>query len=211
MTKTGVAEIIVVDDDNMQLKNLMRSPGGANKEEMTRIQKGKVKKIEYHAERYKEAAVEVVRVDEKASKSIGAMLKKHGVGFAFVCIDQAGGEVKGRQDDVYEGLQEVGIRFVDSGISLATAQGQITGAVTTTYCGEGENTWKGDIPNAGIRGAENWYHNVQVPEINALAGAMAVIEWRRRTGQYVDERESGTRVGKYRVEDNISVNNKNDK
>ena len=34
------------------------------------------------------------------------------------------------------------------------------------------------------------YRNVQLPEVNALAAALAVMEWRRRTEQYVSKSDS---------------------
>ena len=41
--------------------------------------------------------------------------------------------------------------------------------------------WKGGAPG---------YRNVQLPEVNAAAATFAVMEWRRRTGQYVSESPS---------------------
>ena len=50
--------------------------------------------------------------------------------------------------------------------------------------------WKDAIPNARARGDLPGYRNVQLPEVNAMAASLAVMEWRRRTGQYISESPS---------------------
>ena len=42
------------------------------------------------------------------------------------------------------------------------------------------------------------YRNVQLPEVNALAASLAVMEWRRRTEQYVSG--SASFLHKFRLE-----------
>ena len=42
------------------------------------------------------------------------------------------------------------------------------------------------------------YRNVQLPEVNALAASLAVMEWRRRTGQYLSD--STSFLHKFRLE-----------
>ena len=58
--------------------------------------------------------------------------------------------------------------------------------------------WKDAIPNARIEGSVPGYRNVQLPEVNALAAALAVMEWRRRTDQYVSE--SASFLHRFRLE-----------
>ena len=50
--------------------------------------------------------------------------------------------------------------------------------------------WEEAIPNAKVSGDVPGYRNVQLPEVNALAASLAVMEWRRRTGQYVSKSAS---------------------
>ena len=201
LVRTQVKRIVVVDDDTMELKNVMRCPGGITHEEMSRIHAGGVRKSEYHVKTRKAFPTEVIARNTLASRATGAELKEGGVTFAFVCMGQKAGAEQGRQDDVYEGLMEVGIPFIDTGISLAIEGGVLRGSVTTIKCAGGSDTWKVDIPNAGLKGGEALYHNVQVPEINAIAAAFAILEWRRVTNQYRDEQEE-SRIAKYLVEEN---------
>ena len=62
--------------------------------------------------------------------------------------------------------------------------------MTTSFYGAGSMAWKDAIPNARVEGNVPGYRNVQLPEVNALAASLAVMEWRRRTEQYVDESTS---------------------
>ena len=60
---------------------------------------------------------------------------------------------------------------------------------TSAYDGHSD-AWKDAIPNARLDGSAPGYRNVQLPEVNAVAATFAVMEWRRRTGQYVLETPS---------------------
>ena len=51
---------------------------------------------------------------------------------------------------------------------------------------------------AKVKGEMPGYRNVQLPEVNALAASLAVMEWRRRTEQYVSE--SSSFLHKFRIE-----------
>ena len=74
----------------------------------------------------------------------------------------------------------------------------LSGAVTTSAYDPGSEAWKDAIPNARVEGNIPGYRNVQLPEVNALAAALAVMEWRRRTEQYVSE--SASFLHKFRLE-----------
>ena len=72
-----------------------------------------------------------------------------------------------------------------------------TNATTSAY-DAGSAAWKDAIPNARVEGNVPGYRNVQLPEVNALAAALAVMEWRRRTEQYVSG--SASFLHKFRLE-----------
>ena len=74
----------------------------------------------------------------------------------------------------------------------------VRGAVTTSAYDAGSADWKEAIPNARAEGIESGYRNVQLPEVNALAASLAVMEWRRRTEQYVSDSDSF--LQKFRLE-----------
>ena len=117
-------------------------------------------------------------------------LSKYPVDFAFVCIDQRKDSDSPRQDVVYSALSEAGIPFIDSGVSITLEEFAVRGAVTTSAYEAGSMKWKDAIPNAKVEGTMPGYRNVQLPEVNALAASLAVMEWRRHTEQYISESAS---------------------
>ena len=83
-------------------------------------------------------------------------------------------------------------------MSITLENDSVSGSVTTSAYAAGSLEWKHAIPNARVEGNAPGYRNVQLPEVNALAAALAVMEWRRRTGQYVSE--SATFLHKFWLE-----------
>ena len=127
-------------------------------------------------------------------------LSNHPIDFAFVCIDQRTDGDSPRQDAVYRAVTEAGVPFIDSGVSITLDDCAVRGAVTTSAYDACSDAWEDAIPNARLEGGAPGYRNVQLPEVNAAAATFAVMEWRRRTGQYVSEtlrstRSSGSRRG----------------
>ena len=109
------------------------------------------------------------------------------IDYAFVCIDQLTDGDLARQDAVYRAVTEAGVPFIDSGVSITFEDCAVRGAVTTSSYDAGSDAWKDAIPNARLEGGAPGYRNVQLPEVNAAAATFAVMEWRRRNGQYVSE------------------------
>ena len=203
LTKTSIREIVIVDGDKMRIKNTLRCPGGTTEDELKDLQEGRTTKTAYLSRMYGEGTVKLTELTEMASRTTASKLKEKQVEFAFICIEQKTHGDRPRQDEVYEGLQEVGIPFVDSGISLGIQEGKLVGSVTTSYTPEGGNAWRSSVPNARLKGGGNVYRNTQLAEVNALAAAMAIGEWRRRTGQYGDERSKEETMAKFRLEDGL--------
>ena len=115
-----------------------------------------------------------------------------------MCIDQKKDSDSPRQDVVYEALSEAEIPFIDSGVSITLEDDTVRGAVTTSFYADGSEAWREAIPNARVEGNVPGYRYVQLPEVNALAASLAVMEWRRRTEQYVSE--SASFLHKFRLE-----------
>ena len=125
-------------------------------------------------------------------------LSDNPIDYAFVCIDQLTDGDSARQDAVYLAVTEAGVPFIDSGVSISVEDGAVTGSVTTSFYDVGSVEWKDAIPNSKVEGDIPGYRNVQLQEVNALAAALAVMEWRRRTGQYVSK--SASFLHKFRLE-----------
>ena len=200
LVKTPVHEIHVLDDDQMDWHNFMRAPGAPTGEEIESRHRGCLGKVDYYYPKYeflrKRIHLHAIRVDSKST--LEEFLSEHPIDFAFVCIDQLVETDSPRQDVVYCALSEAEIPFIDSGVSIAIDNCAVSGAVTTSFYDAGSLKWKGAIPNSKVEGDAPGYRNVQLPEVNALAASLAVMEWRRRTGQYASK--SVSFLHKFRLE-----------
>ena len=200
VAKTPVKEIHILDSDDMDWHNFMRAPGAPTCEEIELQRKARSCKVEYYHSKYAAFRDGIhphpVRVDSPSM--FAEFLSTHPIDFAFVCIDQLTEGDSSRQDIVYCSLSEAAVPFIDSGVSITLEGDAVGGAVTTSYYDAGSVAWKDAIPNARVEGNVPGYRNVQLPEVNALAASLAVMEWRRRTEQYVSE--SASFLHKFRLE-----------
>ena len=148
--------------------------------------------MDYYLSKYASLrdGIEVHPVEVNNSTMFIEFLSKHPIDYAFVCIDQRKDSGLPRQDVVYSALSNAMIPFIDSGVSITLVDGAVGGAVTTSAYSAGSLAWKDAIPNAKVEGDMPGYRNIQLPEVNALAASLAVMEWRRRTKQYISESAS---------------------
>ena len=192
LTKTPVGEIHLLDSDYLGWHNFMRAPGAPTSDEIASQRQQRMRKVDYYHSKYGSLREGIrphaVRVD--SSSMLAEFLSANPIDYAFVCIDQLTDRDSPRQDVVYAALSEAAIPFIDSGVSITVEDTSISGAVTTSAYAAGSLEWKDAIPNAKAEGNAPGYRNVQLPEVNALAAALAVMEWRRQTGQYVSKSTS---------------------
>ena len=201
VAKTPVMEIHLLDSDDADWHNFMRAPGAPTADEIESRHNGRLRKVDYYYSKYASLREGIhphaVRVDSQSTFS--EFLSAHPIDCAFVCIDQLADDDSPRQDVVYCALSEAMVPFIDSGVSITVDDGSVRGAVTTSAYAAGSMEWKDAIPNARVEGDVPGYRNVQLPEVNALAAALAVMEWRRLTAQYVSK--SSSFLHKFRLEE----------
>ena len=200
VAKTPVMEIHLLDPDEVDWHTFMRAPGAPTSEEIASRREEGVKKVDYYHTKYAplREGIHPHAVQVDSPSMFGNFLSDHPIDFAFVCIDQRTEGDSPRQDVVYHALSESAIPFIDSGVSMTVENHAVRGAVTTSAYNAGSWRWKTAIPNAKVEGNIPGYRNVQLPEVNALAASLAVMEWRRRTQQYVSE--SSSFLHKFRIE-----------
>ena len=200
VAKTPVKEIHLLDSDDVEWHTFERAPGAPTTEEIELVRNGNLRKVDYYHSKYASFRDGIhphaVRVD--SSSMFRDFVSAHPIDYAFVCIDQLTDGDSPRQDVVYSALTEAAIPFIDSGVSITVEERSVRGAVTTSAYEPGSLEWKNAIPNARVEGNVPGYRNVQLPEVNALAASLAVMEWRRRTEQYVSE--SASFFHKFRLE-----------
>ena len=200
VAKTPVKEIHLLDSDCVEWHTFMRAPGAPTAEEIESRRKESLRKVDYYNSKYASLreGIQQHAILVDSPSMFGEFLAAYPIDYAFVCIDQLTEGDSPRQDVVYCALSQAGVPFIDSGVSITLEGGAVRGAVTTSAYDEGSLAWKNAIPNAKVEGNVPGYRNVQLPEVNALAASLAVMEWRRRTGQYVSKAASF--LHKFRLE-----------
>ena len=192
IAKTPVSEVHLLDSDCVDWHTFKRAPGAPTAEEIELVRAGSLLKVDYYHSKYAAFRDGIhphpIRVDSPSM--FAEFLSDHPVDYAFVCIDQLTDGDSPRQDSVYRAVTEAGVPFIDSGVSITLEDCAVRGAVTTSSHDAGSDAWKDAIPNARLDGGAPSYRNVQLPEVNAAAATFAVMEWRRRTGQYFSESPS---------------------
>ena len=200
IAKTPVSQIHLLDSDHVDWHNFMRVPGAPTEEEIESRHKGCLRKVDYYYSKYApfREGIHPHAIRVNSPSTFAEFLSAHPIDYVFVCIDQLNDSDSPRQDAVYEALSVAGVPFIDSGVSITLEGRAVSGAVTTSAYAAGSLEWKDAIPNAKVQGNLPGYRNVQLPEVNALAASLAVMEWRRRTEQYVSK--SSSFLHKFRLE-----------
>ena len=192
IAKTPVSEIHLLDSDCVDWHTFKRAPGAPTAEDIELVRAGSLLKVDYYHSKYAafRDGIHPHPLTVDGPQMFADFLSDHPIDYAFVCIDQLTDGDSARQDGVYRAVTEAGVPFIDSGVSITLEDCAVRGAVTTSSYDAGSDAWKDAIPNARLEGGAPGYRNVQLPEVNAAAATFAVMEWRRRTGQYVSESRS---------------------
>jgi hypothetical protein len=182
MAKTPVGEIHLFDADRHLQHNAFRSPGAPSIEELRAIPQ----KVAYFQVIYSRMHRGIVAHDVFISADNVDLLVE--MDFVFLCMDQ--GEAK---RIIVEKLEAAGKPFIDVGLGVKLDDGSLGGILRVTA----STPTKRDHVRSRNRipfsdgGANNDYsRNIQVADLNALNGALAVVKWKKMMGFYRDlERE----------------------
>ena len=181
VAKTPVQEIRLFDDDEFLQHNAFRSPGAPTLEELREAPK----KVEYLKAIYSRMRRGIVAHAVNLEESNIHLLD--GVTFAFLCMDA--GEAKRL---IVRKLEEIGAGFIDVGMGLELDDGSLGGIlrVTASTPDKRDHVHQGRIPFAGGGKDDIYASNIQVADLNALNGVLAVVKWKKIRGFYRDlERE----------------------
>jgi hypothetical protein len=80
------------------------------------------------------------------------------------------------------------IPFIDVGMGVEQIDGQLTGLLRTTVGAVGDDParLKTRIPQPTQEHEDDYSHNIQVADLNALNGTLAIGRWKRMIGLYAD-------------------------
>jgi hypothetical protein len=182
VAKTPVGEIHLYDADGFLQHNAFRTPGAASIDEL----RERPTKVDYLEQRYarmrRGIIAHPVMIDESSVDEL------RGMDFVFLSLDDGPARRL-----LVERLEGWGTSFIDVGMGLYVADGSIGGLVrTTTSTQEQRNhVWeKYRIPFGIPDPEEDYGHNIQIADLNALSAVLAVIRWKKLLGFYADlERE----------------------
>lgn len=177
VAKTPVREIRLFDGDEFLQHNAFRAPGAPTIDELRTVPK----KVEYFKETYSRMHRGIQSHPTRVDATTLHLLE--GITFAFICID--GGEAK---KVIVEKLEAMGVPFIDVGMGLELTDGSLGGIVRMTV--STPEKW-GHVHNGrisfGDSGGQDLYSsNIQVADLNALNGVLAVIKWKKIRGFYRD-------------------------
>ncbi len=181
VAKTPVVEIHLYDADRLLQHNAFRMPGALSSDEL----QGASTKVAYLTAHYSKLRRGIVahecRVDASNVQELADM--------DFVFLSLTDGSAK--QLIVAE-LEARNLPFVDVGMGIYEVDGMLGGQlrVTTSTPSFREHVHElGRIPFTDGEGNE-YAHNIQIADLNALNATLAVIKWKKLRGFYLDlERE----------------------
>lgn len=194
VSKTPVRQIHVYDGDRFIQHNAFRSPGAASREELSAVPS----KAEYFAKRYSRIHKGVVPhphfIDDSNVEELASM------GFVFLAIDR--GSPKRR---IIETLEASRVPFTDVGMGIHEVDGALLGLVRTTTSTRAQRDHVAKrIPLDDGQAANDYAHNIQIADLNALNAALAVIKWKKLCGFYTDQEQEHSSV--YMIGGNHLVN-----
>lgn len=176
VAKMPVAEIRLFDDDKFYVHNAYRRPGSTTEADFNRL------KVEVFAEHYGTFHRNIrpfpIRIMADDYEQI---IGSH---FVFVCVDN--GEARMA---ITRALMDLGIPFVDVGMGLSRTDTGLMGLVRTTLVMRGEWNELIDTGKLPIKDAADdvYSGNIQIAELNALNACLAVIQFKRQFGFFIDD------------------------
>jgi hypothetical protein len=177
VAKTPVAEIHLFDRDVFLNHNAFRCPGAPSLDELSQKQI----KVDYLARIYSRMRKKIIPHDYLIDEPTIEQLKQ--MSFVFICIDKGTGKRL-----MVERLQEWGIPFIDVGMGIQLGEDNTLGGiitVTTSTVNKRDHISRRTAFSDG-EAVNEYSHNVQISELNALNAALAVIKWKKLCGYFDD-------------------------
>lgn len=195
VVKTPVKAVHIFDGDRFLNHNAFRSPGAPSLEQLRR----KPTKVGYFSGIYSQMRwgiqVHEYFIDDSNVEELREMQ------FVFLCIDRTD-----QKKIIIDRLHEWGVPYVDVGMGMHLAEDKtLRGHVRTTLSTPEKTDHVGSTILLGEAEVRNDYsHNIQIAELNALNAALAVIKWKKHFGYYSDTRKEFHSV--YTVAANFFIN-----
>jgi len=175
VSKTPVEEIHLLDGDTFLQHNAFRSPGAAIVDTLAKHEN----KAKYFGAIYsvmhKNVITHPVFVTEE---NVDLLL---GMDFVFLCMDS-----NAHKAIIISRLVETGTPFIDVGIGIHEANGELLGIVRVTTVTNGYTSHISKRISFSDATNDEYSTNIQIAELNALNAALAVIKWKKISSFYQD-------------------------
>jgi len=190
VAKTPSAEIHLVDGDVFNTHNAFRAPGAPSIEELRQ----QPFKVHYFKAIYSKMHKGIVAHPEFLDE---ANAEKHlrDAEFVFLCLE---GKPKAL---AIKKLTEYGVAFVDVGMGLLVKDSTVTGILRVTTSTPEQRGAHRRIPCSETDVENEYDKNIQIPDLNALNAALAVVKWKKLFGFYADN--EGEHFSTYTVDGNL--------
>lgn len=175
VSKTPVEEIHLLDGDIFLQHNAFRSPGAASVDALSKHEnKAKYFGAVYSAMHKNVIAHPVFVTEENIDRLTG-------MDFVFLCMD-----ANVHKAIIISSLVETGTPFIDVGMGILEANGELLGIVRVTTCSNGYAGHLGKRISLLDPPDDEYSTNIQIAELNALNASLAVIKWKKIFGFYQD-------------------------
>lgn len=198
VAKTPVPDIHLFDGDEFLQHNAFRSPGAPTIEEL----RERPNKAKFWAARYAPLRRGIHAHAFHITAENAGCLDPLGLGFVFVCIDQADAK-----RPIIARLEELGIPFIDVGMGLELTDGKLHGQLRVTTSTPERRNHVHEKKRIGLNGGDAdgvYSHNIQIAELNQMNAAQAVIRWKKWCDFYLDL--EGEHHSIYILDGNLLIN-----
>jgi hypothetical protein len=174
--------------------NAFRSPGAASGEDL----RARLHKVTYFQRVFDKMHKGIVGHPFYVDAENAAKLQE--MDFVFVCVDN--GNAK---KPIIEKLEEFRLPFVDVGVGVQLNDGALGGILRVTTSTERKRDhFRNRVSLEDVAGANEYGHNIQVADLNALNAALAVIKWKKLFGFYRDLKSE--HHSQYSIDTNLLLN-----
>lgn len=178
VSKTPADRIMLIDGDRAEQHNAFRWPGAMALEDLA----SETTKVDYFARVYGRMHTGIdAHAVHLTDVTVGLL---DDADFVFVCVDSVAARAF-----IIPALEARDLPYIDCGLGLSLVDDRLMGLVrvtTSTPAMRGHVHARGRIPMAGDDDDDLYRSNIQVADLNMLAGTLAVIQYKQLRGFYLD-------------------------
>lgn len=178
LAKTPVERLVLIDGDRLEAHNAFRWPGAVALADIDAAPF----KVDYFAHLYGRLHRGIVAHPVHLTADTLALLDE--AAFVFVCVDSVAVRAW-----LVPALEALDLPFIDCGLGLSLTDDRLAGLVrvtTSTPAMRSHVHAHHRIPASGDDDDDLYRSNIQVADLNMLAGTLAVIQYKQLRGFYAD-------------------------